>query len=164
MNNPEIRFIEKFLTKTDVMLEWGSGGSTIHFSKFVDEYYSIEHDKLWYDRVNSVLPKNVKYYFVPADEPLAGLTKKYQVTSYINFCNTINKKFDKVLIDGRGRQWCAETIIPFLHKDSVVFMHDYCNRKRYHTAEEYYDIIDIITYGQTIVAFKLKPNLLSSLV
>lgn len=160
MDIPEIKFIEKFLNKNDSMLEWGSGGSTVYFCQFVKEYYSIEHDKKWFDRVNDVLPSNVKYYFVPPDEPLTKVTQKSQVISYINFCNSINKKFDKVLIDGRGRQWCAETVIPYLNKDSVVFIHDYCNRKRYHVAEKYYDIIDIVKSGLTIAAFKLKSHLL----
>ena len=48
MSKEEIKLIEKYLNKNQVVLEWGSGGSTAHFSKFVKEWYSIEHDKDWY--------------------------------------------------------------------------------------------------------------------
>ena len=48
MSNEQIDGIEKYLSKDDIMLEYGSGGSTLHFSQFVDKYYSIEHDKNWY--------------------------------------------------------------------------------------------------------------------
>ena len=32
-------------------LEIGSGGSTLYFSKHVQNYYSIEHDKSWFEMV-----------------------------------------------------------------------------------------------------------------
>ena len=35
------------------------------------------------------------------------------------------KKFDKVLIDGRSRTVCAYKILPYLHKDSIVFIDDF---------------------------------------
>ena len=41
-----------FLHPDYSMLEWGSGGSTIEFSQqYVKEYYSIEHNKEWHDKV-----------------------------------------------------------------------------------------------------------------
>lgn len=51
MDNKEIELIDKYLNKDKIMLEYGSGGSTLYFSKFVKEYYSIEHNKLWYDKI-----------------------------------------------------------------------------------------------------------------
>ena len=46
MSPKEIAFIEKYLTKDKVMLEWGAGGSTLYFSQLVKEYYSIEHNPI----------------------------------------------------------------------------------------------------------------------
>lgn len=47
MSPNEIALIESYLEPTDVMMEWGSGRSTLWYSQFVKEYYSIEHDKGW---------------------------------------------------------------------------------------------------------------------
>ena len=47
MCKEDINFIESFLSPTDIMLEWGSGGSTMYFAPKVSKYYSIEHDVTW---------------------------------------------------------------------------------------------------------------------
>ena len=62
------------------------------------------------------------------------------------------------MIDGRGRQYCAEFILPYLHEESVVFIHDFYNRPdRYNVVLQWYDIIDgIDNTEQTIVALKAK--------
>ena len=52
--------IEKYLSPETIMLEYGSGGSTLYFSKFVKEYYSIEHDKKWYDEIKIKISDNDK--------------------------------------------------------------------------------------------------------
>ena len=47
MSKEEINLIEKYLKKDHITLEWGSGGSTAHFSKLVKEWNAIEHNKEW---------------------------------------------------------------------------------------------------------------------
>ena len=44
--------------------------------------------------------------------------------------------FDRVLIDGRARAACATYILRHLTPDSVVFIHDYVTRTRYHSVVE----------------------------
>ncbi len=51
MNQKEVELIEKYLNKDTIMLEWGSGGSTLYFSKKVKTLYSIEHDKTYYNKI-----------------------------------------------------------------------------------------------------------------
>jgi len=163
MSEEEINLIKKHLNPDDVMLEWGSGGSTNYFPQFVKDYYSIEHDKKWFNEIKQNLPLNTKYYFVDLDSQLTAPTQKYQVQTYIDFVDTLNiDKFDKVLIDGRGRGWCAEKIIPYLKENSIVFIHDYWQRPQYHIIERWFDIIDYVKYGQSIVALKLKKYLLTA--
>ena len=60
----DISLIEKQFSKNDIVLEWGSGGSTIQFSKLVKRYYSIEHDRGWFENVDKNKPENVSYFFV----------------------------------------------------------------------------------------------------
>jgi len=157
MSDDEILTIVKFLNKTDIMLEWGSGGSTCYFPQYVEQYYSIEHDEGWYNEMNKDLPNNVKFYHVGLDSPLTDPTQKHQIQSYLDFVDKLKiKKFDKVLIDGRGRGWCAEKILPYLKEDSIVFIHDYWQRPQYHIVETWYEVVDYVKDGQSIVALKPK--------
>jgi SAM-dependent methyltransferase/glycosyltransferase involved in cell wall biosynthesis len=159
MSEEEIAVISRRLHKNDVMLEWGSGGSTNYFPQFVGQYYSIEHDGAWFEQIKPNIANNVNYNFVPVDFPLTPVTKKYQVSTYIDFVDRFKvKKFDKVLIDGRGRGWCAEKIIPYLKEESIVFIHDYWDRPNYHIVEKWYDIVDAVKTGQGIVALKIKKE------
>jgi hypothetical protein len=164
MDDSEILLILKYLYYTDTMLEWGSGGSTLYFPHFVDKYYSIEHDDEWNKKIKSELSNTrykVDYHHVSRDLPISSPSTYEQYKSYIEYIHKLGVKvFDKVLVDGRGRGWCAETALQYLHKDSIVFMHDFWNRPQYHVVFNWYDELDSIkTPGlQTIVALKPKPE------
>ena len=41
MNEWEYKFIEKFLVPSDILLEWGSGNSTLYWSGLVSKVISI---------------------------------------------------------------------------------------------------------------------------
>lgn len=163
MHPKEIAMIEKYLHPEDTMLEWGSGGSTVAFSKKVKRYFSIEHDKTWFEKVQKNVPDNVKMFHVPLNSERTQPTQKEQVIDYINFVDQLEEEFfDKVLIDGRGRGWCAEKLLNYLHNDSVVFIHDYFKRPQYHIVENWYEIIDVVKdTPQTIVALKKKSKITS---
>ena len=86
MGDKEIELIEKYITPETVMLEWGSGGSTIHFSKLVKELYSIEHDFQWYNKIKKDKNNNVNITFVPSNGIYDSTipTKDEQFEDYIN--------------------------------------------------------------------------------
>ena len=162
MSEKEINLIVKYLDKDDIMMEWGSGGSTNYFPQFVEKYYSIEHDKTWFDEIKNDIPSNVNYNFVGLDSNLTDPTQKDQIKSYLDFVDTFNvEKFDKVLIDGRGRGWCASKILPYLKEDSIVFIHDYWLRSQYHIVERWYDVVDSVKEGQSLVVLKPKKQFIT---
>ena len=162
--------ITKHFSPDKIMLEWGSGGSTIEFSPNLKKYYSIEHNKEWYDNVSKELKlnniNNVHYKFIEQNEPRNpdGRQSEYiQFKDYIDIVDTFNTKFDIVLIDGRARRLCAKKIIPYLNKDAVIIIHDWVLRNVYHCVTDYYDVLEYIKHTpQTIASFKLrktpKPN------
>ena len=55
MSDIEIDLVMKYLSSEKTMLEWGSGGSTNTFSKYVKKYYSIEHDNSWAKKIQNAL-------------------------------------------------------------------------------------------------------------
>ena len=165
MRDDEREFLLSFLQKDDVMLEFGCGGSTIEFSQHVKEYHSIEHSQNWYEQIKKFLEnqQNIFMYYIPNDIPRTiefGPSKYEEFKTYIQYVNVINKKFNKVLIDGRGRQWCAEEVIPYLDENAIVFIHDFGTdhlgrdiRKRYNSVLKYYSIIGKVC---SLVALKKK--------
>src|SRR5574343_644360 len=109
MTQPEISLLTGILKPEHTMLEWGCGGSTLHFNQFVKEYYSVEHNKEWFEKISKLAGQNVKMFHVPPEFPHSGFdpAKRGQFISYVNFPLTLGKKFDRILIDGRDRLNCA---------------------------------------------------------
>ena len=161
MSELEINLIKKYLSPNKIMLEWGSGGSTCTFSPLVKQYYSIEHVEDWYTKVDNYLNTQVYRskvfnFLVKPDFPRTIPTKYKEFKTYIEFVDTLKINYDIVLIDGRARTDCAKYVIPYLNDNAIVFLHDYFARPQYHILDEYYEIKDQITSGQSIVALQLK--------
>tara|TARA_B100000287_G_scaffold307995_1_gene291145 strand:+ start:979 stop:1989 length:1011 start_codon:yes stop_codon:yes gene_type:complete len=70
------------------LLEFGSGGSTLYFSKFFKSLTSFETNKDWYEEISSKAPKNVKV--IKVKSIIDSLNK--------NTIKNINN-FDAILID-----------------------------------------------------------------
>jgi hypothetical protein len=174
MSEREIQTIVNLLEPSHVMLEWGCGGSTLRFSREVRSYYSIEHDRVWFEKVRRHLKRarrtNVELVHVPPNLPLSGVAnyarsseERYaQFRDYIEQVTRLGvERFDRVLIDGRSRPECAVQVLPFLTRDSRVFIHDYFTTK-YDPVEyrglvdRHYDVVEAIEDGQSLVV--LRPN------
>ena len=163
MSSQEIQLIESFLKPNMTMLEWGSGGSTVTFSKKVSKYYSIEHVKDWYSKVdkeldNLNLKSKVTNVLIEPDYPRTIPTKYEEFKTYIEYVDQLNIKFDAVLIDGRARAQCAERVLGYLNPGAVVFIHDFWQRPQYHSVLEYYKEVSSVKYGQSLVVLKKKTD------
>lgn len=137
MRPNQIVSILKLLKPHHIMLEWGSGGSTILFSPFVKQYCSIEHKREWFDAIKNELIKhrighNITFYCIPV---LNNDFKEY-VRKMEDFKV---QKFDIVLIDGRRRIHCAIQVLPYITKESYVILHD-AQREKYQSILKYYNL------------------------
>lgn len=165
MRDFEYKFIEKYLTPEDILLEWGSGNSTIYFSGLVKKLISIEHDVDYYNQIKKTIDvfniDNIDLIHIP---PIEGRNRKEQLKNYLEYPIKNNLKFTKVFIDGRGRKYCVEILKGYIDKDVIVFIHDFNhnNVEGYEDPDYFddilsnYDIIERITDGQGIVALKIK--------
>ena len=164
MDKKEFNMISDSINYDTVMMEWGSGGSTLAFSSMVSKYYSIEHDEEWYNKIKEQLtayPLNdVDYRFVKQNLEIDTSQSTYaQFKDYIDEVDNFNTKFDVVLIDGRARRLCAKKVIPYLKPSSIVFIHDYVLRTPYWVVEDYFELIDSCTdTTQTLGKFKLRKE------
>tara|TARA_R110001583_G_scaffold24369_4_gene88992 strand:- start:1212 stop:1889 length:678 start_codon:yes stop_codon:yes gene_type:complete len=78
MQDLEIALVKKYTSNRDLVLEWGSGGSTLAFSKSVKKYISIEHDICWYEQISSRIANdrafdNIEYHYVPPNAPKSDI-------------------------------------------------------------------------------------------
>ena len=163
MSPQEIQLIESFLKPNMTMLEWGSGGSTVTFSKKVAKYYSIEHVKDWYSKVdeelvNLNLKSKVTNVLIEPDYPRTIPTKYEEFKTYIEYVDELGVMFDAVLIDGRARAQCAERVLNYLNPGAVVFIHDFWQRPQYHSVLKDYREVASVKYGQSLVTLKKKED------
>lgn len=147
MSKCQINLIKSYLTPKDIMLEYGAGGSTLYFSKYVKQYISIEHDINWINQLKTHnLNNNIQlHYCAPNNRIKLPIWQgnRDDFKDYINYVDALSyKHYDKVLIDGRARQYCAKSILNYIDNKSIVFIHDFFERERYHIVYDYYNLIN----------------------
>jgi len=168
MTEAEIKCIESYLKPEHIVFEYGSGGSTLYFPKFVSKYCTVEHQIHWYRLIRRKIVKSehlknkVDMRYIPQNEYFDYSIKKPDRQWFETYIESIGdfgiEKFDIILIDGenRTRGFCAEEVLKYIDKNSIVFIHDYYNRDNLHHVEDYYDVIEKLEEGTTLVVLKKK--------
>ena len=153
MTKTEYTFLLNLLNKNDIMLEYGSGSSTLYFGPHVKKYISIEHDFKWFEKIKQKIGTNVSIYHVKCFYKnnnvhcvYDNLEEREKWEPYFNMIHKIPKdRYDKILIDGRARAYCAVEVYNYLKHDGLLFIHDYVGRNKYHNiVEKYYKKINSI--------------------
>lgn len=145
-----IKAFEEILNKNMIGFEYGSGLSTLFFSKHLKHLTSVEHNQEWFKIVNTKLQDrhidNVDYHFIPAEKetgntgyfffkdfnlPDTDFTIRKEYHDYFSFVSTFpNEHFDFIIVDGRARVECCLNAIPKL-KSGGLFVLDNSDRERY---------------------------------
>lgn len=115
-----ISFLKGRINSKFSVFEYGSGNSTLWWSKRVARVVSYEHDAKWFETLRSIVPANVEYFHVPLEY---GGDYSKAIRDYHN-------AFDVVVIDGRDRVQCARNAIGALKKWGV-FIWDNSDRSTY---------------------------------
>ena len=131
MAQKELDILEEIITNLQPTrsLEWGSGFSTMYFTKLLpknSEWISIEHNKEWFQTMRSKdLPVGVSLNFIPADNPtftdLNGDGSYQDFKKYIEFPDG---KFELIFIDGRARNACLIKARELISDTGIVILHD----------------------------------------
>lgn len=105
--------IAPVLTKDSVVLEFGSGMSTIWYARRAGHLISIEDDRGWFDSIADRLArhKNVDYRFA-ADK-----------ASYVG---QDDRQYDLIMIDGKWRDECARFAVDHLRPGGIIYL-DNCD-------------------------------------
>lgn len=152
------------------VLEWGSGGSTVYFTRFLQSkgisytWISVEYNKVWYEKISNMLKDdknvsialfdvgntNVKQPDIPMDE-------------YVAYPSTLGGKYDVILVDGRKRRRCLLEASKILKPGGVVLLHD-ARRTYYHSAFSAYPDSQIILWTGFWVGKLEDPGLIRKII
>lgn len=135
------------------VLEWGSGGSTVYYTRFLRSqdisyhWLSVEHDREWHDTVVTELAADPDTQVVCIT---AGATREnwrtQPMNEYVDYPGSINKIFDVIIVDGRKRRRCMEKAKRLLKPGGVIFLHD-AQRSWYRCAMRTYPSSRYASYG-----------------
>ncbi|MEB2784731.1 hypothetical protein [Algoriphagus persicinus] len=107
-------FIQSRVNTEQIIFEFGSGYSSIFFSKKVKKLFSVEHDPNWIIKIKHQTKENHQIY-------QASLSDE---KSYINSLSFPDLKFDIIFVDGRFRKNCCMDSIQYLSESGVVILDD----------------------------------------
>lgn len=124
-----IQFLKKNLRPEMSVFEYGSGGSTLFFSRRVKQIFSVEHDPLWYEKVAQAIKNSQRkncqlVVHEPIPDPLTAGKDPSDPAAYIStderfhdqsfhaYATAIDshpsQTFDVVMVDGRARPSCVK--------------------------------------------------------
>ncbi len=110
------------------VFEYGSGNSTLWWSRKAKSVVSVEHDRDWFELISKQSPANVTYNY---RELVEGGDYSTEVTRHQDTA------FDVVVIDGRDRVNCAKATMNLKQRPSAIIW-DNSERERY---QEGYDLL-----------------------
>ncbi len=149
MPEPEAALLRAAYGCADVILEYGSGGSTVMGAELGKTVFSIESDQEWAQMMRQWFTENPAPGAVDIIWSDVGETKEWghpktdaewrrfaryplEVWGLEEF-----RQPDVVLVDGRFRQGCALAASFMSAKPVDLYFDDYTRRKHYHVVEEY---------------------------
>lgn len=153
-----IEFLREKLSIEMDIFEYGSGNSTIYYSKRVNSVTAIEHDKDWYKKIKVNLQSNVNLVY-----------KRLEYNGeYCRAIEEFDKKFDIVIVDGRDRVNCVKNSVARIKENGVIILDD-SERKEYLDGQlflmnngfnmiEFWGIAPGIFYNKCTTVFYRKEN------
>lgn len=116
MADAEIAIIDALIEKykPEVCLEWGSGNSTLWFSKHksIKNWLSIEHNGHYVEHMTGRIPPNVQVIWV-ADNYW-----------YVDAVKLQGRRYDFILIDGEQREACLNIAHDIIKPGGIILLHD----------------------------------------
>jgi len=111
---PFIEFITQRLNNTMDVFEFGSGNSTLYYAGKAANVYSVESDRLWYDKIKNTMPQNVKLFYCELED--GG--------DYYQYAGKTDKKYDLIIVDGGDRVNCCIHSVTALKPAGVILLDD----------------------------------------
>ncbi|MFD2112988.1 hypothetical protein [Thiorhodococcus fuscus] len=104
---PAIDFLDDMTHSSMRVFEWGSGTSTIWWSRRIQSIFSVEDHAEWYRSMKPVLPSNATIIFAEEGR-------------YVHAIEAVGGDFDIIVIDGSYRDSCFEKAKDFVKADGLI--------------------------------------------
>ena len=141
----EARFIRAVYPQAKVILEYGSGGSTMLAASLGARVISVESDKAWSERLAGHLAPfadRAKLHYVDIG-PTGAWGKPSTIDRFARYHRYALSVWDRpdfeepdlVLIDGRFRASCLVAVLLRARRPTTVLFDDYAERPYYHAVE-----------------------------
>ncbi len=148
----EQKVLRTYYEKASVILEYGSGGSTVLAAEMkAKTIYSVESDRKWVRKMRRWFRSNppntgtevnihwvdigkTKKWGFPADRSKADRYPRYPLSIWQN---EGFKHPDVILVDGRFRVGCALATAFCISRPVTLLFDDYAHRPRMHSVEEF---------------------------
>ncbi len=114
LSYPAVDFLKERLSNNLKVFEFGSGNSTLFYSRKVSKIICVEHDQNWYNKIKNKLPENAQIIFREFQ-----LDEQYSVTVKLQ-----NQKFDIIIVDGVDRVRSIHNSIENLSGKGVLILDD----------------------------------------
>ncbi|WP_457935731.1 hypothetical protein [Mesorhizobium sp. 10J20-29] len=147
MHQREVALMESFLAKSTSYFEFGMGGSTCLAAQLVrDRVSAIDSSLEWIQKVREAIGENPRKQIDLRHidvGPLGAwgmpLSRKRQEHLFPAYSLAIeeNGHFDLCLVDGRFRVASFMQALLMAEQETVLAIHDYAGRRKYHVVEEF---------------------------
>ena len=110
-----VAFLDNYLSTDDVVMEWGSGRSTLYFAKKCKFVTSCEHNQAWFHAMRTKVMRaaNVQYLY-------------YETQTWV--ASEMSPSFNIALVDGIERANCAFRAAQLLSPGGLLILD---NAERY---------------------------------
>lgn len=145
----EAAWLRAAYEQAEVVLEYGSGGSTVMAAEMGKTVIAVDSDREWAARVGVYISETVpeaKVHWHWADiGPTGDWGRPQRLKNYRHFARYPLQVWDSdgfsqpdvVLIDGRFRLGCLLAVMFRTRAPVSVYFDDYLNRKGYHRIEDW---------------------------
>jgi 16S rRNA G966 N2-methylase RsmD len=110
---PSIQYLDQLDLSEKTIFEWGSGNSSLYFSRLCKNIISVENNFEWFNHVNNNKKNNQEVFYTKNKDEYISHIHKFQ-------------KFDIIVIDGDYRHDCSLESIKCL-KDNGLIIFDNSN-------------------------------------
>jgi hypothetical protein len=106
---PAIEYLQQLNLKDKVILEWGTGNSSLFFSERAETICSIEHNLDWHHKILSlnIFNQNLQYR---------------EEAKYVEAIKDFHQRFDIIVIDGILREKCAAISLEYIKDDGLIIL------------------------------------------
>ena len=167
-------FVQSEYKNARLIVEYGTGGSTLVGAHLGKRLISVESDRDWLDALmaqaekacisNQITPLlanigKTENWGYPEDETCWRNWHTYPVTPW-QYCRKHALNPDLVLIDGRFRVACFLACCVYTEKPIKILFDDFVDRAHYHVIKEFIQPEKYI--DNRLAFFYVEPNMLSS--